>query len=227
MESISLLRTLMVAALTSNLETYAEQELFDELMVQKPRLLNLLDVGARDQQEQHEIESGMWKVLVTLGMVFITFLIGRTVIDGGEVAVNSDFARQAIFLSQQLGCSERYIAGLLHSVMAFNPNVAPVHCLELAVAQFHQNRRHLVDCLHFLFQATEAEDSGPTYQRIASFVHSDLVLGLPLQGADSFGMRVFKAVENLDDDIVKADTARKNASSNTVVRSGQGMSTLE
>jgi len=160
-----------------------------------------------------------------MDVVVIPFLIGRTVIDGKEVAVNSDFARQAIFLSQHLDCSERYIAGLLHIVMARNPNVASVHCLELTIAQFHQNRRHLVDCLHFLFQAAEAADSDSTCQRLASFVHSDLVLGLPLQGVDSFGLRIFKAVENLDDEIVKADTARKNASSNTVVPSGQGMST--
>lgn len=37
---------------------HTEQELFDELIIQKPRLVNLLDVGGRSQQEQREIESG-------------------------------------------------------------------------------------------------------------------------------------------------------------------------
>lgn len=35
------------------------QELFEELMVQKPRLLKLVDVGPRSAQEQKEVESGM------------------------------------------------------------------------------------------------------------------------------------------------------------------------
>jgi nuclear pore complex protein Nup205 len=58
MESISRLRGLIIRVLSPNEAYHVEQELFDELMVQKPRLLNLLDVGRRSQQEQREIESG-------------------------------------------------------------------------------------------------------------------------------------------------------------------------
>jgi nuclear pore complex protein Nup205 len=58
MESISRLRDVLVRTLAGGQEMHSEQELFDELMVQKPRLLNLLNFERRDQQEQREIESG-------------------------------------------------------------------------------------------------------------------------------------------------------------------------
>jgi len=49
----------MLTSIMSGRESHhPEQELFDELMVQKPCLLTLLDVGGRSQQEQREIESG-------------------------------------------------------------------------------------------------------------------------------------------------------------------------
>lgn len=211
MESISRLRDVLVRTLAARQEMHGEQELFDDLMVQKPRLLNLLNFGRRNQQEQREIESG------------------RTLIDGKQVAVNSDFARQVIFLSQQLDCSERYVAGLLHNVMGENPNIAPVHCLEVTIAEFHQRRRHLVDCVRFLLEAAEAADSpdsNVTYERLATFVRSELISGLPTHGRETFGLRIFKAVESLDDDIMKADASRKNAGSNTTAPSGQADPTL-
>jgi nuclear pore complex protein Nup205 len=58
MESVSRLRDVLVRTLASGPEMHGEQELFDELMVQKPRLLNLLNFGRRNQQEQRDIESG-------------------------------------------------------------------------------------------------------------------------------------------------------------------------
>jgi nuclear pore complex protein Nup205 len=58
MESVSRLRDVLVRTLASGPEMHGEQELFDELMVQKPHLLNLLNFGRRNQQEQREIESG-------------------------------------------------------------------------------------------------------------------------------------------------------------------------
>ncbi|KAF9463318.1 nucleoporin Nup186/Nup192/Nup205 [Collybia nuda] len=204
MESISRLRELLLRALNTRESYHTEQDVFDELMVQKPRLLSLLDVGGRSQQEQREIESG------------------RTVIDGRQVAVNSDFTRQVIFLSQQLDCSERYIAGLLHNAMAENPNISPVQCLEATIAEFHQRRRHLVDCLLYLVEATEAAeapDLPPTYARIANYVRVEL---LGTSAGDAFALKIFKQLEGLDSVIGRADLARKNASSNTTLPSGQG-----
>lgn len=136
--------------------------------------------------------------------------------------MNSDFTRQVIFLSQQLDCSERYVAGLLHNAMSENPNISPVQCLEITIAEYHQRRRHLVDCLLYLMEATEASeapDLPPTYARIANFVRVEL-LGAP--AAEAFALKIFKQVEALDVVIGKADLARKSASSNTTLPSGQG-----
>lgn len=57
MNSIQRLRESLYRTLSSD-SNDAEPELFDELMVQKPRLLKLLDVGPRNAQEQRELESG-------------------------------------------------------------------------------------------------------------------------------------------------------------------------
>jgi nuclear pore complex protein Nup205 len=140
--------------------------------------------------------------------------------------VNEDFARQAIFLSQQLDCSEKYVAGVLHHVMSDNPNIGPVQCLELTVATFHQRHRHLVDSLRFLLEAAEASerpDASIVYRRLGTFVKGEL-LPSPRSGESepTMARKVFKEIEQLDGLIGKADAARKNAGSNTVVPSGQG-----
>ncbi|KAG5650971.1 hypothetical protein H0H81_010360 [Sphagnurus paluster] len=209
MESISRLREILVRALEGELAQHVEQELFDELMVQKPLLLRLLNFGGRNAQEQKEIESG------------------RIVIDGKQSAVNSEFARQAIFLSQQLDCSERYLAGLLHSVMGENPNINPVHCLEVTIAEFHKRRRDLVDCLALLFSAVEAAtapETSSTILHLASFVQQHLIHGVP-EGNDVYSRRIFREMDGLDAVLVRADNAKKSASSSTVV-GPQGSPTL-
>ena len=159
------------------------------------------------------------------GFVFIVNL-GKITVNGESAAVNTDFAKQAIFLSQQLDCSEKYVAGVLHHVMSDNPNIGPVQCMELTAATFHQRRRDLVDCLRFLLEATEASELPDTpivYRRLGTFVKAELLLG-PRSGVSESTMarKVFKEIEQLDVLIGKADAARKNAGSNTVVPSGQG-----
>lgn len=60
MDTIFRLREALVRVLTYSSEDASRggQELFEELMLQKNRLLNLLDVGQRSPQEQREVESG-------------------------------------------------------------------------------------------------------------------------------------------------------------------------
>ncbi|GLB44615.1 putative nuclear pore complex scaffold, nucleoporins 186/192/205 [Lyophyllum shimeji] len=211
MESLSRLREILVRVLDSGVVPHGEHELFDELMVRQSRLLRLLDVGPRNPQEQKEIESG------------------RLVMGGKQVAVNSDFARQSIFLSQQLDCSERSVAELLYNVMAENPNIDPVRCLEVTIAEFHQRRRDLVDCVDLLFKAVEAS-MGPnisiTIEHLADFVITKLIQGIN-RPDDAYGVRIFKQIDGFDAVLVKADNARKSAGSATVVSSGpQGTLTL-
>ena len=58
MEFISRLRAILVNSLSNRGSQHSEQELFDELMVRKPCLLNVFDVGQRSAEEQRELESG-------------------------------------------------------------------------------------------------------------------------------------------------------------------------
>ncbi|KAJ4481027.1 nucleoporin Nup186/Nup192/Nup205 [Lentinula aciculospora] len=212
METISQLRNSLLAALSDRGAQNVEQELFDSLMVHKSRLASVFDVGNRNPQEQKEIESG------------------KIAINGKQVAVNSDFARQVIFLSQHLECSERYIAGLLHYTMMQNPNITPVSCLEMAVAEFHSRRRHLVDCLRYLLEAAEAAESSeapPLYRHLDRYVRVDLTRPQTLPGGSEIPLayRIFQEIENLGQVIVRADNARRSAQSHTVIPQ-QGSPTL-
>lgn len=204
MESISRLRSVLLTSLSSR--GHGEQELFDELMMHKQRLLELFEVGQSSQQEQQELRSG------------------RITINGRSFAVNADFAQQAIFLAQQLKSSEKYIASILHSVMTENPNIGPVACIEATVVEFHQRRRHLVDCLRYIFEAAEmAElpDAPRLYKRLDAFSRQDLIPPTKGPGGEaSLALRIFKELENLGNTVARAQQAKQCAVSNTVAPSG-------
>jgi nuclear pore complex protein Nup205 len=152
--------------------------------------------------------------------------LGKTVIEGKQVAINIEFARQVLFLSQQLECSERYTATLLDEVMKENPNIDAIISLELTVELFHLRRRHLVDSLRYLVDATEAADSikdNKTYARLARYFITELIPASSSQGG-SFTLvtRIWKQIEHLDALISRADNARRGAASNTVAPTGPG-----
>lgn len=231
METISRLRSVLLNSLGSRGLQHGEQELFDELMVHKTRLLHVFDVGPRNTQEQRDIESGEYFVMFLAHMRCIsnqlTWVLGKTVVNGRSIRVNADFARLTIFLSQQLDCSEQYMAGILYTIMAENPNISPVSCVENAIAEFHERRRHLADSLRFLFEAAEASRSTDSemYQRLDTFVRTELVQPQHVQGGEiSMAYRIFKEIEDLGEVITRAYTARQNAGSNTVAPGGQGSS---
>ncbi|EGO28547.1 hypothetical protein SERLADRAFT_413403 [Serpula lacrymans var. lacrymans S7.9] len=208
MESISRLRSALLTALGSRGSQHGEQELFDELLIHKPRLLELFDVGASSQQEQRELQSG------------------RIVVGGKSLAVNSDFAQQTIFLSQQLNCSEKYVASILHDVMSNNPNIGAVNCMEATVAEFHQRRRYLADCMRYIFEAAElAQIAGASrlYHRVETFARHELIPAVKVPGGEiPLAYRIFREIDNLGITIARAQSARQNAGSNTTVSSGQG-----
>ncbi|KAH7882163.1 nucleoporin Nup186/Nup192/Nup205 [Phlebopus sp. FC_14] len=207
MESISRLRNVLLTTFSSR--SHGEQELFDELMVHKSRLREVFEVGPNSPQEQQELQSG------------------KIIVNGRFLAVNADFAQQAIFLAQQLKCSEKYIASILHSVMVENPNIASVNCMEAAVAEFHRRRRHLVDCLRYLFEAVELveiPDAPRLYIRLEAFIRQELVPPSKATGGEvTLAQRVFKEVAELGAVVSQAQTAKQNATSNTVAPPGQGL----
>ena len=67
--------------------------------------------------------------------------------NGWSLTVNANFAQQATFLAQQLTCSKTCIASL-HVIMSRHPNISLVSSVKVIIVEFHQQRRHLVNCLH-------------------------------------------------------------------------------
>jgi nuclear pore complex protein Nup205 len=153
----------------------------------------------------------------------LTCHLGKILVNGKPLAVNADFARQVIFLSQHLDCSERYLAGLLHSIMAENPNISAANSIEAAIVEFHQRRRHLVDCLRYSLEAAElgaTDDSPSLHKRLYRFVRVELILN---GGKDfTFAPRVFAEIDRLENTITKAQRDKQNAVSNTTAPSAQG-----
>ncbi|KAF7297146.1 hypothetical protein MIND_00947600 [Mycena indigotica] len=208
MESISRLRSLLFNV-TRGIHN-AEQELFDELMIHKPSFLNLFEVGGRSPQEQRDLESGK----ITLS--------GRT------VAVNADFTRQVVFLSQQLEVSERYIASLLHAITTETPNIQPIDSLEATVSLFHLRRRELAQCLVYLLQIAEAAEASAApsiFTKIWDFVKQDLFPTHRTTTQTSLSQRLVRELQNLGNLMGKADTARKGARTVTVAPSAQATTT--
>lgn len=146
-------------------------------------------------------------------------LLGKLIVNNKTTAVNTIFAQQAIFLSQQLNCSEKYIASILYDVMVKNPNIGSTYCLEKSISDFHQHRRDLVDCLRYLFDAGEAAEvpnAPSTYKLITKFATSELLPGTNMPtGQVTLASKLCKEIELLEVEIGKADNARKNAGSNT------------
>ncbi|EMD35026.1 hypothetical protein CERSUDRAFT_125016 [Gelatoporia subvermispora B] len=203
MASLAHLRTLILSAFRGRGLQNGEQEFFEELMAHKPQLVNLFDVGPRSPQEQREVETG------------------KVVVNGRSLAVNADFARQVIFISQQLDCSERYVAGLLHDVVSQNPNMNQQATVEATIFEYHDRRRQLAECLRLIFEAAEASESSgmpPIYERVDYFVRTQLV---PAAGGLSLPSKVFQEIHNLGNVLAKAQMARQNARSETMVPSAQ------
>ncbi|KAL1938972.1 hypothetical protein VTO73DRAFT_11125 [Trametes versicolor] len=203
MASVSRLRAILQSAFGSRGLPNGEQEFFEELMAHKPQLVNLCDIGARNPQEQRELQTG------------------KILINGRSVAVNADFARQTEFISQQLDCSERYVAGLLQHVMTHNPNLTSEQTIEGVILEYHTRRRETAECLRILLEAAEnAEraDAPPLYHRINQFVRQQLLQGGGRTATGlSLAMKIFQEIHNVGNALAKAQAARQNARSETVV----------
>ncbi|KIY45026.1 hypothetical protein FISHEDRAFT_67260 [Fistulina hepatica ATCC 64428] len=204
METISRSKDLLCDRLINNQPPLIDNVLFDELQSLKSCFLNVLDVGPRDTQQCKQVEAG------------------KAVIHGREIAFNPDFARQVIFLSQQLNCSEYYIAELLHGVRSADPNGTDVDIIERAVAKFHERRRDFTMCLVVLFNAlvdvaARPIDNRDLVFRLESYVHENLIQsGLP--------MKVLKQIGSLTDPLRNTDSARCNARTDTIPPGAQAPS---
>lgn len=172
--------------------------------------------------------STVWFDLIS--QLYLFHYAGKITINGTQVAVNSDFARQVLFLAQQLDCSEKYIASVLHGVVKKHVNLSPVETIEATVTEYHARRRDLVNAIQYLLAAAlrgESRDASSTTQRLAKFVTKDILP--PVQtpaGETTLATKIFRAIEQLDASIARADVAVKNATSNTVAPSAQSQGVL-
>lgn len=219
MTSVSHLRATILAVLNSPDAQDGNQQFFEELMYNKQNLLSVFDVGARNPQEQRELENGMCNVAQCSLCVDHPAALGRIIIDGRSLAVNKDFARQVVFISEQLEVSERHVAGLLHDLMVSTPNVAGEKAIEATILEFHSRRRQLTDCLRYLLEASvvaQNPDAPQLYKQI------DLFLQQHILSRENFARAIFMETQKLGDMITKVRVARQNARSETVVPSQQG-----
>ena len=220
MQSIASLRSALAATLAAR--GHPEHGLFDDLVRHRSRLRDLFAVGPPSHHEQRELQSGAYPPPTAFDA---HPRAGKITVDGRSLAVNADFAQQVVFLAQQLAASEKYIAGILHAIMSEHPNISPVSSIEATVVEFHQRRRHLVDCLRYLFDAAELAhlpDAPRLHLRLEAFVRQELVPTTKSAGADaSLAGRIFTEIESLGAAVAQAQTARQHAQSNTVPPSGQ------
>ncbi|GJF00958.1 hypothetical protein PsYK624_172620 [Phanerochaete sordida] len=136
------------------------QQFFQTLLSRRGYLVHLYDVGPRNPQERRTVEAG------------------RVLLNGRSIAVNSDFARQVVFISQELNVSERYVVGLLQETIAGNPNVFQERLIEATILEFHLRRRHLAYCLRYIFEAAEvaqAPSSPELFQQKEQFTKKNLL----------------------------------------------------
>ena len=140
------------------------------------------------------------------------------------MAVNADFAKQAVFVAQQLECSERYAAGLLHTVLVQNPNVSPIDSIEHTLLEYHTYRRRFVDCLRYLFQAVflSLADPTPLYHQLANYVRYQLIPSSPTT-KPHLTAKILAHIQSLDQELSKIQTAVQNAGSNTQINNGMSM----
>lgn len=83
--------------------------------------------------------------------------------------INTDFARQVVFVSSQLDVSEYHIAGLMQSIISRHPNLASQpqqqasgseKLVEAAILEFHAKRRQLAECLRYIVEAAVLGQQG-------------------------------------------------------------------
>jgi nuclear pore complex protein Nup205 len=115
--------------------------------------------------------------------------------------------------------------------MLQNPNISTASCIEAVVIEFHQRRRHLVDCLRYIFEAAElanAPDAPRVFTRLDAFARQYLIPAVhaPAGGDVTLAFTIFREIEHLGNIIAKVQGMKQNAVSNTAAPSDQGQPLL-
>ncbi|KAL1731452.1 nucleoporin Nup186/Nup192/Nup205 [Schizophyllum commune] len=201
MEQIPRLKSLLLSVANGATAPNLEQDVFNALNASKEQLIRIFDVGARNAAEKKELEAG------------------RMHIKDSQRALNREFVQQALFLAQELDCSEAYVTEILWEVQNEYHNDDPLRWIELSVAVFHRRRRDLAHCLELLFDLVKLSDDDRSSLRV--WARNELI-GSP--STVSFPARLMKELENLTNLIARTEVARRNARSNTMA-TGPGVFT--
>ncbi|KAH8829222.1 hypothetical protein DL96DRAFT_1597215 [Flagelloscypha sp. PMI_526] len=185
---------------------FNEQDLIDQLLVNKNALLKLFDVGPRKQAEQTEIQSG------------------RINVGGKPIMVDPEFAQWVNFLAQQLDCSELYIAQLLFKMPA---TLSVEQKLEGVISLFHSHRTVMLDAIELLLALGLAAEQGatasPFAQRVLSFLRSQL---LSATAPSTWVTKMFNEIGALSATIERVYQNARQAPSATVAPSSAGNATF-
>ncbi|KAF9048038.1 hypothetical protein BDZ89DRAFT_1058002 [Hymenopellis radicata] len=205
MESFSSLRHDLLDLLNGRPLTQGEQALFEQLMLHKTRLWKIFDIPPRNANELKEVQSG------------------KVSINGKQVAINADFANQVNFISQQLNCSERIVAGLLLDVVGENPNLTAPRYVDMVLLEYHLRRRQLSDCLRLIFEAVNLTDpnSNPTVSRMLHYAMTELNAAPASPSQSSFSSVLLREIDFLSTTLEATENARRSAQTNTVAPSAQ------
>jgi nuclear pore complex protein Nup205 len=223
--------TRLRAALRRTIEqedSQGSQELYDALQASAPALRRVGRVPAKNAEERREIEGGAsLRFAHSVYTRLKQLCTGRTTHRNKPLAVNADFARQALFVADQLSLSERAAASLLHDVAHALPNATSVQIIEHVVVEFDRRRHASADALLLLLQAARAaEDKGssPLLKRLDLFVKKEIIAEKP--GHDALPLVVLAEVDATAQVLAQAQTARTNAISATVIPTTTGEKAL-
>ncbi|CAE6442649.1 unnamed protein product [Rhizoctonia solani] len=170
-----------------------EQELYYKLEDAKPRFLALLDVPPRNSGEEAELKTG------------------KATISGVQKTYNNDFVQVALFLAQQLDCSERHVAGILDHVLSDDP----VDSALRAVQQFYENRQHVLATLQLILDSAMGMNVVEPSMR-ARLV--DYVIGLASSG--TLAEKILRQIDTSGVLVQRQMTNQRNAGSTTSIGTG-------